>query len=125
MAMSRIAVLLLLCGGPAAAQISAPNAAQALEQYRQTFTPVAEIDCPRDGKGDIVVCGSRADPANSRYAPFPGDRVRMTAGEAPRASVGHGEGRYCFQKCADMVGIDIGMAKQLVSGIKRLIRGDD
>jgi hypothetical protein len=113
----------------AAAPAPAVGADQAIAAYRSTFQPVAEIDCPRAAPGEVVVCARVVDkPDPNRpplYGPTPGERTRLVAGEAPAASAGYGDGRYCFQRCPNMVGIDLGMAKKIVNGIADLIRGED
>ncbi len=126
--MSRMAALLLLAA-PAPPDPASAGAEEVLATYRRTFKPVVEIDCPRDDPDAIVVCGrDPGEPDPNRppipYAPVPGERRRLLPGQAPQADAGR-NGRYCFTRCADIVGVDIQTAEKIVEGLKRLIEGDD
>src|SRR3546814_20587569 len=71
-----------LIGGAMATTASAQTltAEQALENYRDTFVPVSELDCPAsENPHEIVVCGrSPGAPDPNRlplpYQPLPGAR---------------------------------------------------
>ncbi len=106
MALSRIAALaLLLASAPAWAEEPAKDADEALDRYRRTFVPIAEIDCPRGEEGEIVVCGrSSTEPDPNRpeipYPPVPGERVRLLPGEPPRASLS-ADACLPYQRCGN------------------------
>jgi hypothetical protein len=94
-------VLLAAAGSPT--HMQPITAEQALKRYRERFTTVQEMDCPR-ASGDIVVCGrSGRDPNRSPlpYSPQPGDRVRLLPGEPPSASAALGADRMCFHDCPE------------------------
>jgi hypothetical protein len=123
-----LALSVVACSTPAAAQRL--TAERALENYRRKFVPTAELDCPRGGEaGEIVVCGRGSELPDPYRLPLPssepGDRQRLIAGEAGRGDVGHGEGRYCFTRCGDIVGLDIQTTRKLIQGVKRLLEGDE
>ncbi len=124
MAKSIIAAALLLTSGMAGAE--PVTAEQAMRRYREVVKPTAELDCPREPDA-IVVCARPKDVPDPHRLPLPvtptpGARV---AGEAPRASAGYGDSRYCFARCEGIVGLDLDMAIRAVAGIKRLIEGDE
>jgi hypothetical protein len=105
MAKSRITAVLILAASPAAAEPPAPDAARAIEIYRRVFTPVAEIDCPKQVEDEIVVCGRAAwEPDPNRppipYPPIPGERIRLVLGEAPRATLSS-DACLPYQRCGN------------------------
>ena len=124
MAKSIIAAALLLTSGMAGAE--PVTAEQAMRRYREVVKPTAELDCPRE-PGAIVVCARPKDVPDPHRLPLPvtptpGARV---VGDAPRASAGYGDSRYCFHRCEGIVGLDLDMAIKAVKGITRLIEGDE
>ncbi len=105
--MSRMAAALatLLAAAPGFAQSPPSDLPEAIETYRRTFKPVAEIDCPRGEDGEIVVCGRSPDePDPNRppmpYPPVPGDRTRMVLGEVPRATLTP-DACLAYQRCGN------------------------
>ena len=104
--MSRITIAGLLAAGPAAAQAGDPvTAEQALANYRATFKPIIELDCPIGGDGEIVVCAKRGEDQN-RLPPTarePGVRIR---GEAPSGTDALNAGR-CISSCQGSVSINL------------------
>jgi hypothetical protein len=130
MILSRLAPLLLVAVAPSGAAAAPPaTAEQAISNYRQLFKPTREIDCPKAGPDEIVVCRRGSELRDPDRLPLPssepGDRQRLIAGEAGRADVGHGTGRYCFTRCGDIVGLDIQTTRKLIQGVKRLLEGDE
>jgi len=101
-----------------------------MANYRKLIKPVRELDCPREtARNEIVVCGRQAGEAQRErlplpVAPTPGEHTRLAPGEAPRGDVGRTPA-YCFSRCPGVVGIDLDMAKKIVSGVKRVLEGDE
>ena len=85
MAMSRMAILLILAGSSASAQPRQVTAEEGIEIHRRTFSAVAKVDCAQTKETEeIVVCGSARSPYRLPVPPepVPGQRV---PGELPSA----------------------------------------
>ncbi|HWH16920.1 MAG TPA: hypothetical protein VNT77_01070 [Allosphingosinicella sp.] len=122
MAMSRITLLLILTGSPAAAQ--PVTAEQAIEKYRESFKPV-EIECAKEADPDVItVCGSRDSSNRYRvpYQPDPGEPEHLAPGEAPQASTSVGA---CLSRCPQPVSVNILEAVPAVlKGIRKILDPD-
>src|SRR3546814_17686606 len=69
----------VLIGGAMAMTAPAQTltAEQALENYRDTFVPVSELDCPESENPDeIVVCGRRPGAPDPNRRPLPVEPLR-------------------------------------------------
>ena len=131
--MARRAFLLLIgLAAPTAAAAAEPvTAEQAIERYRQTFEPVAEIDCPKPKSPDeIIVCGRTGAPEPYRLPlpaePLPGDRV---FGEPVTAVAAMGSRETCStvgpnQNCGGGLPI-IPIVATLLKVAVKAIRHDD
>lgn len=83
MAMSRMAILLILASSSASAQPREVTAEEGMEIHRRTFSAVRKVDCRQTKEAEeIVVCGSARSPHRVIVSPQPGQRV---AGELPSA----------------------------------------
>ena len=85
MAMSRMAILLILAGSSAAAQPRQVTAEEAMEIHRRTFSTLPEAGCGEAREAEeIVVCGRSRSPYRLPVAhePEPGKRI---PGELPSA----------------------------------------
>jgi len=128
MAMSRMAILLILAGSSASAQYRQVTAEEAMEIHRKTFSAVPK-NCGEPKADEIVVCGS----APSRYRlpippePVPGERV---AGELPSAveasrevtctNIGHTRGCPSL----DILGVAMMVGKVVVEKVIEAVAKD-
>jgi hypothetical protein len=123
--MTALLLTLPTAGGAAAAQPI--TAERAMEVYRDRLKPVADLDCPTaDDPDEIVVCGRPPGEVDPYRLPLPiqrdpGEVVRH-AGEPPSA-VGMASG--CIFSCPPAFGIDLGTAKKIVEGVRRVATGDN
>ena len=83
MAMSRMAILLIVAASSASAQHRQVTAEEGIEIHRRAFS-AAPKNCGQPKADEIVVCGSAANPYRLPIPPepVPGERV---AGELPSA----------------------------------------
>ncbi|HEV7658794.1 MAG TPA: hypothetical protein VGO55_03000 [Allosphingosinicella sp.] len=124
-------VLLAAASAPAFAQpsviIPAPPDPLGDLAMRRALADPADAACRRGALADaIIVCGRVVAGGGYRvpWAPEPGARVRLIAGEAPSAMAAMGADR-CIRLCLQPLIIDIGSAvRGLARGIDRILHPD-
>lgn len=134
MQMSRMSLLMIAAGSPAAAAPAGATAEEALERYRQVFVPTPVLDCPPSADPDEVVVCAKAGPAPYRLplpvaasAPRPSDR----AGGEQLSAMGSGPGTCTpvgrDQRCnggLPVIPIAIAVAKAAVQVVGEIIDPD-
>jgi len=118
-----LAVAALLAFLPAAAAAQTVTAEQAMSNYRKVIKTTRELDCPRGGGDEIVVCGNQGVSETQQYLPplptpsrEPGDRIK---GEA------NFDGGGCIRLCHQPLKIDVIKAgKSIAKGIRRILGKD-
>ena len=129
MLMSRMAILLVLAGSSASAQLRQVTAEEAMEIHSRTFSTVPK-DCGQAREAEeIVVCGSPRSPYRLpiQPEPVPGQRV---AGELPSAveatkevtctNIGHTRGCPSI----DILGIALSVGKMIAEKVIETIQED-
>jgi hypothetical protein len=105
---------------PASAQ--SITAEQAIANYRRTFAPIAELDCPKPADGEeIVVCGRAGRPDPYR-APLP---VLRTPGLPHPGEAQDGSALACLRLCDQPLSIDLIKAAKIGRKIIRHIFDPD
>lgn len=85
-----------------------------------------EENCQRGTADSVVVCGRLLRGGGGYrviWAPEPGARVRLVAGEAPSAMAAMGADR-CLRLCLQPVGINLLDPGSVVRGIDRVLSGN-
>jgi hypothetical protein len=128
--MAKFALLLIGLVAPAGAA-EPVTAEMAMERYRETFEPIAAVDCPKSSTADeIIVCGRPDAPDPDRLplpvAPVPGQRIQ---GEPVSAVVAMGKRETCStvgpnQNCGGGLPL-IPIAVTAAQIAIKLIKGDD
>jgi hypothetical protein len=119
-------VMILVAATAGAARAQTLTVDEALENYRDSFSPVSVLDCPKSAGDEIVVCG-RAVGAPDPYRlplpvePVPGDRI---AGESLSAAEVANRKESCspvgpHNGCGGLVpvGVIIGVAVKAVQAL--------
>lgn len=131
MSRTALALLLALASAPAiAGQVAAEppvTAEQAIENYRRSFRPIRELDCPLpEDPDEIVVCARPRGAADPNRAPLPigpepGTRV---VGDVPNGTASM-NADSCLRLCAQPVEIDVFKAAKFMRNLAdRIIDGE-
>ena len=112
-----------LCLTDSAVAAPALTAEQAIENYREQFVPVAEIDCPTPTDPDeIVVCGRGPGQKDPNRMPF--ESVRVPGERIPGEPAG-AEAFSCLRLCPQPLKIDLIKAVKIGRKIVRHILDPD
>lgn len=118
-----IAAIASLCLGDSARAAPALTAEQAIENYREQFVPVTEIDCPTPTDPDeIIVCGRAAGQADPNRMPIASARV--PGSRIPGEPAG-AEAFSCLRLCPQPLKLDLIKAAKIGRKIVRHILDPD